>query len=345
MTRKLLLVFLMGVGILSASYAQDPSVGGIASVPGSVSVGEAGTVQANFGNGSSAPISQTNNATWTINLPPNIGVTGFSFNPSAPSNLTTTIGTYDPSTGTIVTVVSSLGDVAGNANYLFTLNIVGLTVTAGAPISINAATTPPVGTNVSGNDNANGTIIVTAGAMPVSLISFTAKALEDRTVQLDWVTSLETNNKGFLVERSKDLKTFEKAGEIGEVAANSNAKKYYTLIDQNPFAGTSYYRLTQIDLSGKRTTFPAVSVVVREGDYGVFPNPVIKGQQFILSLDEPETAVVKMFSSDGRSLPVQKAGVQSGSLLLRTTANLSAGLYIVTVEERGLSRQHRIVVE
>jgi hypothetical protein len=194
------------------------------------------------------------------------------------------------------------------------------------------------------NQSASGSITVTS-AQPVALISFTAKALEDRTVQLDWVTSLETDNKGFVVERSKDLKSFEKVGEVGEIAPNSSAKKYYSLLDRTPFAGTSYYRLTQIDLSGKTTTYPAVSVVLREGAYGVFPNPVVKGQQFLLNLDEPETAVVNMFGADGRALPLQKAGVQSGSVLLRTTGTLSTGMYIVTVEERGQSRQHRIVVE
>ncbi|GAB3967524.1 hypothetical protein GCM10028806_10080 [Spirosoma terrae] len=194
------------------------------------------------------------------------------------------------------------------------------------------------------NQSASGSITVTS-AQPVALISFTAKALEDRTVQLDWVTSLETDNKGFVVERSKDLKSFEKVGEVGEIAPNSSAKKYYSLLDRTPFAGTSYYRLTQIDLSGKTTTYPAVSVVLREGAYGVYPNPVVKGQQFLLNLDEPETAVVNMFGADGRALPLQKAGVQSGAVLLRTTGTLSTGMYIVTVEERGQSRQHRIVVE
>ncbi|MCK8493623.1 MULTISPECIES: T9SS type A sorting domain-containing protein [Spirosoma] len=348
MIRKVLLIFLLSAGAWSASYAQDPSVGGIASVPGSISVGGVGTVQANFGNGSSTAIPQANNARYTINLPPNIGVTGSSFSTTTtPSNLTVNIGTYSPTVGTIVTVTSSLGDVPGNANYLFTLNVVGLSVTTGtpAPISINAVSSPAVGTNLPTNDNANGNITVTAGALPVGLVSFTAKANENRTVDLAWTTSLETNNKGFLVERSKDLKSFEKVDEISEVAANSNAQKHYKLTDQTPFSGTSYYRLTQFDLSGKATSFPAVSVVLREGAYGVYPNPVLRDQRFALSLDEPETAVVKFLSADGRQLPIQKTGVQAGNLMLRAQGNLSAGIYIMTVEERGQTRQHRIVVE
>lgn len=65
--------------------------------------------------------------------------------------------------------------------------------------------------------------------LPVTLVSFTAKALTNQSVDLTWSTSLETNNKSFLIERSKDLKNFEKVGEISEITANSNAIKNYHL--------------------------------------------------------------------------------------------------------------------
>ena len=345
MTRKLLLMSLMSIGSWYACYAQDPSVGGFTVQSATITTGSSSTIAANIGNGSSTPISVTNNVTWTINLPPNIGVTGVTINPAAP-NITTTIGTYSPTLGTIVRLVSNLGDVPGNALNLVTLNIIGVQPTGGtaAPISINAVATQPVGTNIPGNDNAGTTIFVT-GPLPVALASFTAKAQENRTVAVDWTTSMETNNKGFLVERSKDLKLFERVGEVSELAAMSNSVKNYHMIDQTPYSGTSYYRLTQTDLSGKVTVFPVASVVLREEAYGVYPNPVVSDGQFTLRLDEPETATVGFFGADGRPMPFQRTGVQSGNLLLKATGKLSAGVYVLTVEERGQTRQHRIVVQ
>ena len=192
--------------------------------------------------------------------------------------------------------------------------------------------------------NAN-TVTNVAAPLPVSLVSFTAKLQTDRTVDIAWTTSLETNNKGFVVERSKDLQSFDKVGEVGEIAANSSALKNYSLTDQTPYAGTSYYRLKQTDLNGKTTIYPAVSVVLRDEAYGVFPNPSPGDGQFTLRTDEPETAKLGFFSVDGRSLPLQRTGIQSGNLLLKTTGKLSAGIYILTVEERGQIRQHRLVVE
>ncbi|GAB2554199.1 hypothetical protein GCM10027190_00750 [Spirosoma areae] len=191
----------------------------------------------------------------------------------------------------------------------------------------------------------NNVVTNVATPMPVSLVSFTAKAQANHTVDLAWITSLETNNKGFLVERSKDLKAFEKVGEVNELASESNALKHYKLTDIAPYLGTSYYRLTQTDLSGKATAFPAISVVLRDEAYGVFPNPVVNDGRFALRLDEPETATVNFYSAGGSTLPLQKAGIGSGNLLLKTQGNLSAGVYIVTVEERGQTRQHRIVVK
>lgn len=186
-----------------------------------------------------------------------------------------------------------------------------------------------------------------ATPLPITLLSFTAVAQANHTVDIRWATSLEVNNKGFLIERSKNMKEFEKVGtgQEGSATGNSKSLKQYALTDYTPYSGTGYYRLTQIDLNGQSTVYPAVSVVVRDEAYGVFPNPVVGGGQFTLRLDEPETALIHFYNTDGRAVPIQKAGIQSGNLLLKTTGKLPMGVYILTVSERGQLRNHRIVVE
>ncbi len=183
-----------------------------------------------------------------------------------------------------------------------------------------------------------------ATPLPVTLISFTAKAMADHTVDIQWATSLEVDNGGFIIERSKNMIQFEKAGVGRETSANSNSLKKYNLIDRTPYMGTSYYRLIQTDLSGKSTFYPAVSVVVRDEGYGVFPNPVTVGGQFTLRLDEPETALVSFYSTDGRLIPLQKVSNQTGSILLKTSGKVPLGVYILTVSERGQTRNHRMIV-
>ncbi|WP_332367743.1 ice-binding family protein [Spirosoma telluris] len=195
------------------------------------------------------------------------------------------------------------------------------------------------------NLNANRVSNSTAAPLPVALVSFTATALANHTVDLNWITSLETNNKGFQLERSKDLALFETIGEISVESSNSNSLKTYRFLDLSPFLGTSYYRLRQTDLSGKVTLYPAVSVILRDEAYGAFPNPIVSDGRFTLRLDEPETALVSFYGLDGRLQPVLKTGTQGGNLLLKASDKLSSGVYILKVEERGQTRQHRLVVQ
>jgi sugar lactone lactonase YvrE len=218
-------------------------------------------------------------------------------------------------------------------------------------IATSAQLSIPSGMVMSGGnlyvaDAGNNRIRLIANApLPVSLVSFTAQPLPNQTVALNWITSLETNNKGFQIERSKDLHTFETVGEVTEMAPASQTRKMYSLTDLTPYVGTSYYRLSQTDLNGQVTRFPAVSVAFKEGGYGVSPNPVVSGQPFVLRLDEPQTAGLSLYDTQGKVIPFQKVGVVSGNLLLRMGSGVAAGVYVLSVEERGQSRQHRLVVE
>jgi hypothetical protein len=198
---------------------------------------------------------------------------------------------------------------------------------------------------VSQSGTGNRVMTSEATPLPVSLVSFTAQPQPDHTVRLNWTTALETNNKGFLIDRSKDLISFETVGQASELAPTSEALKHYTLTDLTPYAGTSYYRLTQTDLSGKATVYPAVSVVLKAEGYGVFPNPVASQAGFSLRLDEPNTATVSLVNAQGKVLPFQKTGIQSGNLLLKPSGVLPTGVYILSVQERAQTRHHRIVVQ
>lgn len=188
-------------------------------------------------------------------------------------------------------------------------------------------------------------LTVSGGTLPVTLISFTAKPLPDQTVQLNWMTSLERDNKSFLVERSKNSTGFEPVGEVSRQETNDQGIKNYQLLDKLPYAGTSYYRLTQIDVSGKRTSYPLIPVVLRDSPYQIRPNPVTRNGQFTVLLDEPDSAIVTLSRVDGRAVSFRKTTATSQSITLRLIDQPTVGLYIVTVEERGQSRQHRLLIE
>ncbi|WP_298608153.1 T9SS type A sorting domain-containing protein [uncultured Spirosoma sp.] len=359
MVKKLLLFLVIGLCGVYTAYAQDPLASGVTlTAPTAYTIGQTISATVSFGNGSSVPISQSSAAAFTVTVPPQLGVTGsatVTAGVGTTANLSASISSYNSTTGTTITIRSDLGDIPSNAlyNLFFTLRAISITDPLAANPQVRAVATSNLldqdngGPNNTANDNnARTGFAVSAGSVqPVSLVSFTAKPQEDQTIALAWTTSWETNNKGFLIERSKDLKTFQTVGEVTEIGASSESLKNYRLTDFTPFRGTSYYRLTQLDLDGKSTILKVESVVLRDGAYGVFPNPVVSNQPFRVSLDEPTTAQLNFYSSDGHVVSLQQSGVQGDTVLLKADSKLSTGVYVLTVEERGQIRKHRIVIE
>lgn len=107
-----------------------------------------------------------------------------------------------------------------------------------------------------------------ATTLPVTGLEFFAQRKNDRTVQLDWKTIQEINNKGFHIERKKENESA--FIEIGFVAAgttdgNSTLPLAYTRNDDNNYNGKTFYRLKQEDRNGK-TTYSLIRLVNGAGN-------------------------------------------------------------------------------
>jgi hypothetical protein len=92
--------------------------------------------------------------------------------------------------------------------------------------------------------------ISATGDLPVELSSFTVTA-GVRSAALAWTTATEINNYGFEVERTASGRIqWQRIGFV-EGAGTTNAPKAYSYSDRDIPAGTSSYRLKQIDRDGK----------------------------------------------------------------------------------------------
>jgi hypothetical protein len=90
--------------------------------------------------------------------------------------------------------------------------------------------------------------------LPVKLIAFTANLVKG-TAKLNWTTASEINNNYFDIERSVDGHAFEKVGTL-KAKGNSNSRADYSFVDASSpealkSANVLYYRLKQVDISGK----------------------------------------------------------------------------------------------
>jgi hypothetical protein len=97
------------------------------------------------------------------------------------------------------------------------------------------------------------------GALPVSLSAFDASLNSEGKVDISWTTMSEQNNDFFSVQRTADGDTFEEVEEVPS-AGNSIVRVDYSVTDEEPLFGTSYYRLMQQDYDGMQTYSDMVAV-------------------------------------------------------------------------------------
>ena len=140
--------------------------------------------------------------------------------------------------------------------------------------------------------------LTSISTLPIILTSFNIQSRKNRTINLHWTTSSETNNDHFIIERSQDGRHFKKIGRVkGE--GTTNIKQSYNFTDRNPFDKVSYYRLKQVDYDG-RFSFSDVRSIHSKIDNekpSIYPNPVTD-MLFIESADS--IISVRVFNNQGR---------------------------------------------
>lgn len=160
-------------------------------------------------------------------------------------------------------------------------------------------------------------------SLPVTLVSFDGKSGNNQT-KLAWVTSSETTNKGFEIERSADARKFEK---IGFVDGNGDSKETntYHFTDLNPLA-TGYYRLKQLDYDGKFEYSRTIIVKTPTEPIEIYPNPA---QTELTVAGASANAPVAVFASTGR--PVMADAKLSGGKF--NVQSLKEGLYTIWISD------------
>jgi hypothetical protein len=169
--------------------------------------------------------------------------------------------------------------------------------------------------------------------LPISLLSFEATPILD-VVKLDWATLTETNNDYFTIERTKNGLNFEAIAKVFG-AGNSNDMINYSLYDENPFNGLSYYRLTQTDFDGKQT-FSDLKAVNFNASHLNLNKPVVQyanGRLIVkTNFEFKQNLKIEIIALDGRIIYSNEIDVPSSLNTLQIEAlNLANGLYNISV--------------
>ncbi|MFN8353547.1 MAG: T9SS type A sorting domain-containing protein [Spirosomataceae bacterium] len=180
------------------------------------------------------------------------------------------------------------------------------------------------------------------GYLPVELLYFNGQVTDDQKVLLNWATATEKQSSHFLIQRSKDLKTYTDVAKV-KAAGNSASRLAYSLTDEAPLKGTSYYRLIQVDLDGSEHPYRPVAVRINDdSEIEVYPNPS-NGESIHVRVANPE-ATVQMHSMSG--MPVSVSAVRSASdeFTLTPSGPLAQGVYIVTVTTPESTQRKKLVI-
>jgi hypothetical protein len=148
--------------------------------------------------------------------------------------------------------------------------------------------------------------------LPIQLASFKASQVSgSASVKLTWGTASEINNYGFYVQRSSFPTSgfTDLAGGFVAGSGTSLTAKQYAWVDQNPLAGTNYYRLKQVDLDGSfRLTEPlkVVQGAVQATENGRqpaefalgqnYPNPFNPTTRITFTVDNPGYTTLKVYT-------------------------------------------------
>ena len=181
--------------------------------------------------------------------------------------------------------------------------------------------------------------------VPVELTSFTV-SINGNNLVLNWLTSTETNNKGFEVERSQKIEVRNQKSEvsnwekIGFVAGNgtTTVPKLYSYTDDNVSSGSYSYRLKQIDFNG---TYKYSNIVEVEVNVPLkfslsqnYPNPFNPTTQIEYNIQSDGFVSLKVYNTLGQQVAELENGfTKAGSHTVTFNAvNLSSGVYYYRIE-------------
>lgn len=186
----------------------------------------------------------------------------------------------------------------------------------------------------------NDVALAATGTLPVQLVSFNARLINDNSVLLQWKTAQEKNSDHFDIEHSTDGISFVKIGQI-QAKGTSNELTDYSFTCTNVMAGKHFYRLKQVDVDGKFEYSQIVIVTVDVNNtISIYPNPV----KDHLEINSPGTTIqeISIFNAVGILMQKKSLHAQTGTIYL---TDYPKGIYFIEMTTASGKSLHSIFKE
>lgn len=200
-----------------------------------------------------------------------------------------------------------------------------------------------------GNPTSCGRVWVCATCtLPVEYTYFNVYPTGGKDVLITWGTAHESKNRVFVVEASSDGVNFTAVAEVGG-SHNSHLQKDYS-VQQTMTGERQYYRIKQVDHDGKFTYTPVKFVSLNGSDAigEVYPQPVKHGEVLHVKINGliDTQLTLKLQSISGFDISEQTVAIgENTEAITFNTAGLTAGVYLLLINNTDFAKTIRVVVE
>lgn len=169
-------------------------------------------------------------------------------------------------------------------------------------------------------------------SLAVDWLNFTAQ-LQDENVLLDWEVAQLSNTSHFEVLWSVDAQQWETIGKV--LAKDKRGEQVYSYVDKQPTLGRNYYKLREVDNTGRASFSNIESVFIGEKEqptFMVYPNPAT--HQLHINTSENASPIVKLQIFDVLGKLVKEEAIMDEQSLesLMDISSLSSGVYWLKIE-------------
>jgi hypothetical protein len=157
---------------------------------------------------------------------------------------------------------------------------------------------------------------------------------------ISWATSQELNTDRFIVEYSRDGKSYTAVSEL-PAAGNSSSSRTYAYTYPQLQSGVNYFRLKQVDKDG-RFSYSSIIVIPyaeRSSMPMLIPNPVDRNATLLIP-PAFEATELRIFDAAGKSIRQEKITEKNVQHLFLQLGTLPKGVYVLQV--KGKQQNHSI---
>lgn len=171
--------------------------------------------------------------------------------------------------------------------------------------------------------------------LPVDLMSITARGGE-KSITVEWSTSREADNAGFLVERSTNGRDFRTVGRVAAGPQGTSVNDYEFVDTDVSIGPLYYYRLRQEDIGGNFEYSPIQTGRLRgtaKGDWSLGiprPNPVNEESYVTVYAPVDSNAEFEIFDIQGKRVRSGKLSFPGGvdTRVRLRPRGLAGGIYV-----------------